>query len=47
MAPKESKISKQADAGTTRHITLTIPDTVEIIRNPGSATARVTYKTGL
>ena len=39
MAPKESKICKQAVAGTTRHITLTIPDTLEIIRKPGSATS--------
>jgi len=38
MAPKEPKISKQAAAGTTRHITLTIPETLNIIRKPGSAT---------
>jgi hypothetical protein len=30
----EPKICKQAGAGTTRHITLTIPDTLEIIRKP-------------
>jgi hypothetical protein len=38
MAPKEPKISKQAAAGTTRHITFTIPDILEIIMKPGSAT---------
>jgi len=38
MAPKEPKISKQTAAGTTRHITLTIPKTLEIITKPGSAT---------
>jgi hypothetical protein len=30
MAPKEPEISKQTAAGTTRHITLTVPETVEI-----------------
>ena len=38
MAPKEPKISKQTGAGTTRHITFTIPETLEIIMKPGSAT---------
>jgi hypothetical protein len=51
MAPKESKICKQAVAGTTRHITLTIPDTLEIIMKPGSATCQsaiiAPYKIGL
>jgi hypothetical protein len=51
MAPKESKICKQAVAGTTWHITLTIPDTLEIIRKPGSATSHsditVPHKIGL
>jgi hypothetical protein len=40
MAPTESKICKQAVVGTTRHKTLTIPDTPEIIRKPGSATSQ-------
>jgi len=51
MAPKEPKISKQADAGKTRDITLTIPETLEIICKPGSATNQSTimaaYKIGL
>jgi len=38
MAPKELKISKQAAAGTTRHITFRIPETLGIIMKPGSAT---------
>jgi hypothetical protein len=38
MAPKQPKISKQAAAGTTRNITFTIPETLEIITKPGSAT---------
>ena len=38
MAPKEPKINKQTAAGTARHITLTIPETLEIITKPGSAT---------
>jgi hypothetical protein len=40
MAPKESEICKQAVVGSTRHITLTIPDTLEIIWKPGSATCQ-------
>jgi len=40
MAPKESIISKQAAAGTTRHITLTIAETLEIIKKPGNATSQ-------
>jgi len=40
MSPKESKISKQAVASTTRHKTLTIPDTLGIIMKPGSATSQ-------
>jgi len=51
MAPKEPKISKQAAAGTTSHITLTIPETLETIRKHGSATRQsvtmAAYKTGL
>ena len=51
MAPKESKICKQEFAGTTRHITLTIADTLEIIRKPGSAMSQsdiiAPYKIGL
>jgi hypothetical protein len=38
MAPKEQKISKKAAAGITRHITLTITETLETIRKHGSAT---------
>jgi hypothetical protein len=44
MAPKEPKISKQAVAETTRHITFTIPDTLEIIRKPGNATSQSIIK---
>jgi len=51
MAPKEPNISKQAAAGTTRHITFTIPETLERIRKHGSATRQsftmAAYKTGL
>jgi hypothetical protein len=38
MAPKVPKINKQAAALKTRDITLTIPDKLQIIRYPGSAT---------
>jgi len=38
MAPKEPKICKQTAASTTRHITFTIPETLEIIMKPESAT---------
>jgi hypothetical protein len=38
MTPKESKIGKQAAAGISRHIIFTIPETLEIIRKPQSAT---------
>jgi hypothetical protein len=38
MAPKEPKISKQAAAVKTRNITLTIPDTLDKVRETGSAT---------
>jgi hypothetical protein len=37
MAPKEPKISKQAAAGTT-DITLTILNTLKLIRKPENAT---------
>jgi len=37
MAAKEPKISKQAAAGTTRHIIFTIPETLETIRKHGIA----------
>jgi len=51
MAPKESKIYNQAVAGTTLHVTLTIPDTLEIIRKPTRATIQsniiAQYKIGL
>jgi hypothetical protein len=40
MAPKEPKISKQAAAGITTHITFTIPKALEIIIKPGSATCQ-------
>jgi hypothetical protein len=43
MAPKEPKISKQTAAGITRHITFTIPKTLEIIRKPGSTTSQCHY----
>jgi hypothetical protein len=36
MAPKEPKISKQAFAGITRDMMITILETLEIIRKPGS-----------
>jgi len=38
MVSTEPKISKQAVAGKTRVITLTIPETLEIIRKPGIVT---------
>jgi hypothetical protein len=38
MAHKEPKISKQAVGAKSRYITLTIPETLEIIWKPGSAT---------
>ena len=44
MAPKEYKISKQAVAGTTTEITLTIPETLEIIWKAGSATSQSIIK---
>ena len=51
MALKQSKISKQATAGITRNTTFTIPETLEIIRKPGSATSQSifisAYKIGL
>jgi len=51
MAPKEPKISKQAAAGITRHITLTIPETPETMRKHGSATCQsvimAAYEIGL
>ena len=51
MAPKEPKISKQALAGKTRDITLTITETLEIIWKPGCATNQsiimVAHKIGL
>jgi hypothetical protein len=37
MTPKEPKISKWGAAGTIRDITLTIPETLQIIRKSGSA----------
>jgi hypothetical protein len=51
MAPKETKMSKQTAAGTTRHTTLTIPETLEITVKPGSATCQsiimAAYEIGL
>jgi len=47
----EPKISKQAAVGTTKDITLTIPETLEIIRKLGNATSQsviiAAYKSGL
>jgi hypothetical protein len=40
MLPKEAKISKQAVAGTTRNMILTILETQEIVIKPGSATSQ-------
>jgi hypothetical protein len=39
MTSREPKISKKAAAGRKRQITFTIPDTLEIITKPGSATS--------
>jgi len=51
MVPKEPKISKQAVASTIRDIILSILQTLEIIRKPGSATSQsiivAAYKNGL
>ena len=50
MASRESKISKQAAAGITRHITFKIPETLEIITKTGRATCQSVmsaYKIGL
>ena len=51
MASKEPKISKQAVAGKTRDIILTITETQEIICKPSSATNQSTimaaYNIGL
>jgi len=41
MVSKEHKISIEAAAGTTRHITLTIPETLNIIREPAVLQARM------
>jgi len=38
MVPKKPKRSKQTAAGTARHITFKIPETLEIITKPGKAT---------
>jgi hypothetical protein len=40
MASTEPTMSKQGAAGTIRDITLTIPETLEIIRKPASATSQ-------
>jgi hypothetical protein len=51
MASKEPKISKQAVTGTTRDITLIIPETSEIIRKSCNARSQgvtmAAYKIGL
>ena len=51
MATKEPTISKQAVAGTTTDKIITLLETLEIIRKPGSATRQsiimAAYKTGL
>jgi hypothetical protein len=39
MASREHKIGKQEAAGIKRHITFTIPETLEIIMKPGIATS--------
>jgi hypothetical protein len=39
MASREPEISKKAAAGITRHITFTIPETIEIITKHRSATS--------
>jgi hypothetical protein len=46
MVPKEPKISKLTATGTTRHITLTIPETFDIIRKPGNATSQSVIMAG-
>ena len=46
MAPKESRICKEAAVGIMRHITLTIPETLEIIRKPGNATSQSVIMAG-
>jgi hypothetical protein len=47
----ESKICKEAAVGIMRHIPLTIPGTLEILRKPGNATSKsiitAAYKIGL
>ena len=40
MAPKGPKIGKQKVADTRREIISTIPEKLEIIRKPGSATSQ-------
>jgi len=51
MAPKKSKISKEAAACIKVHIILTISETPEIIRKPRNATSQsvitAAYKIGL
>jgi len=51
MASIEPRISKLGEAGTTRHITITITETLEIVRKPGNATSQsvimAAYNTGL
>ena len=50
MASTEPIISKQGAAGTIRDRTLTIPETLQIIRKPGSVTSQsiimAAYDTG-
>jgi len=41
MASIEPKISKLGAAGTTRHVTLTITETLEIVKKPEVLQARV------
>jgi hypothetical protein len=51
MASRKPKVSKQAAAGITWHITFTSLETLEIIRKPGNATRysviMAAYKIGL
>jgi hypothetical protein len=51
MTSREPKISKQQATATTRHITFTIPQTLETNRNPGHETSHsvtvAPYRIGL
>jgi hypothetical protein len=51
MASIEPRISKLGATGTTRHKTITITETLETVRKPGSTTSQsvimAAYNTGL